>query len=233
MSRIQKAYEAILRQKLRLTGARRVDQGLAILLRKAAATAEARRITMAAGLTEVSRNLSRQRNLLNGQSAANPLFICDAGLGGLARWLRAAGYDALWEADISDEALLQVGRSLNGIVLTTDSGILERAIVRDGVIRVFWLPPIMRIPEQLDLVFVEFGLQIRGGRCMQCGGELQPRDKEEIKDRIPPRTYRWLNEFFECQRCGQLFWHGTHWRRIRKQLNQVFNPSGTPAASQL
>ena len=31
-----------------------------------------------------------------------PWFACDAMLGGLARWLRAAGYDASWEHGIDD-----------------------------------------------------------------------------------------------------------------------------------
>src|SRR5688500_16569324 len=30
-------------------------------------------------------------------------FLCDVGLGGLARWLRAAGYEALWFPGINDD----------------------------------------------------------------------------------------------------------------------------------
>lgn len=32
-----------------------------------------------------------------------PRFACDAMLGGLARWLRAAGYDATWTYGIEDD----------------------------------------------------------------------------------------------------------------------------------
>jgi uncharacterized protein with PIN domain len=56
---------------------------------------------------------------------------------------------------------------------------------------------------------------------MNCGGELQPRDKEALQERIRSRTYRWLDEYFICGRCGQLLWRGTHWLRIQKQLSQL------------
>jgi uncharacterized protein with PIN domain len=86
---------------------------------------------------------------------------------------------------------------------------------------VFWLPPTLGIPEQLALVFREFGLTLRVPRCMSCGGELRRGDKEALKERIPPKTYRWLDEYFVCARCGKLFWHGTHWRRIAKALKAL------------
>jgi uncharacterized protein with PIN domain len=40
-------------------------------------------------------------------SALDVRFACDAMLGGLARWLRAAGYDATWRVDIDDGDLIQ------------------------------------------------------------------------------------------------------------------------------
>ena len=46
-------------------------------------------------------------------------------------------------------------------------------------------------------------------------------DKEQLKERIPPRTYHWLDEYFLCRQCGKLFWHGTHWERIRARLEQM------------
>lgn len=37
-------------------------------------------------------------------------FVCDCGLGGLARWLRAAGYEAWWINPVQDDALVARGR---------------------------------------------------------------------------------------------------------------------------
>jgi len=53
---------------------------------------------------------------------------------------------------------------------------------------------------------------------MNCGGTLARGSKEALRDRIPPRTFRWLDEYFVCTSCGKLFWHGTHWEKIRHEL---------------
>ncbi len=61
---------------------------------------------------------------------------------------------------------------------------------------------------------------------MSCGGELRAQDKESLRDRVPPRTYRWLDEYFECRDCGKLFWHGTHWEKIQRQLRRSLVEAG-------
>ncbi len=55
---------------------------------------------------------------------------------------------------------------------------------------------------------------------MSCGGELRRVPKETVCDRIPPKTGRWQDEYHLCTRCDKLFWHGTHWQRIREGLEQ-------------
>jgi uncharacterized protein with PIN domain len=156
------------------------------------------------------------------------VFVCDAGLGGLARWLRVAGYEARWRPDIDDDELVAEAKQTDAIMLTTDSLLMERRLVRDGQIRAFWLPPILKISEQLSLVFTQFTLRRGEPRCMICGGELLRKDKETLRDRIPPRTYRWLDEYFVCSRCDRLFWRGTHWEKIRRELDVIsVEPTGT------
>jgi uncharacterized protein len=146
------------------------------------------------------------------------LFWCDAGLGGLARWLRAAGSDARWQPDIADDTLVREAQKTAATILTTDSLLMERRLLRDRVVPGLWLPPTLRIPEQLALVLREFALAPGEPRCMSCGGELHRVEKEALRTRIPPRTYRWLEEYFVCERCDRLFWRGTHWTRIERQL---------------
>lgn len=145
-------------------------------------------------------------------------FLCDAGLGGLARWLRAAGYEAHWQPHIEDDELLDQARRLDAIVLTTDSLLMERRLLRDGIIPALWLPPTLSLAEQVTQVMHQLRLEPRPPRCMACGGSLKRGDKEALRDRIPPRTYKWLDEFFVCERCDKLFWHGTHWNRIQQRL---------------
>src|SRR5262249_16234496 len=46
-------------------------------------------------------------------------FACDAMLGGFARWLRAAGYDAAWQAAGSDRDLIDFARREGPTLLTS------------------------------------------------------------------------------------------------------------------
>ncbi len=221
MSRIHKAYEARFRALLRHAGARRLEPGVEWLLKKAQRLEGSEHIDPAEALTRVYDSLASRPYFRRRNPSAPGRFYCDAGLGGLARWLRAAGYEAFWQADIDDDVLLHEARRTGTTVLTTDSMLMERRVLRDGIIPAFWIPPTLTIPEQLTLVFREFDLTRREGRCMSCGGELRPADKELLRDRIPPKTFRWLNDFFVCSRCDKLFWHGTHWEKIQRELRHT------------
>ena len=231
MSRIQRGYEDRFRALLRRARARRLEQGVQWLVVKAQRLSASDGIALADALAQVYERLATSKPFQ--QSASQPppvLFVCDAGLGGLARWLRAAGYEAAWQPGIADDELLRQARQLHATVLTTDGMLMERRLLRDRVIPAFWLPPTLKIPEQIALVFREFGLTLRGPRCMSCGGELRHRAKEDLRERIPPRTYRWLTVFFVCGRCDKLFWHGTHWKRIVKALTALDRGGGTGMA---
>src|ERR1035438_1219939 len=233
MSRIRRGYEDRFRALLRQARARRLEEGVQWLVARARRLSARDGISLADALAQVYERLAVRKYFQASARGTVPShFLCDAGLGGLARWLRAAGYEAAWQPDITDDDLLREARSMGATVLTTDGMLMERRLLRDRIIPVFWLPPTLRIPEQLALVFREFGLTLRGPRCMSCGGELRRGSKEALHERIPPRTYRWLDEFFVCRRCDQLFWHGTHWQRIVKALTAVDRGNGrrTPEA---
>jgi hypothetical protein len=222
MSRMLKAYELRFRALLQKVGARRLDQGVHWLVDKANRLALSEGVPQASALGQVESKLVARPPFRAGRRPLAPEpFHCDAGLGGLARWLRAAGYDARWIDGIADDALLRLARENGGTVLTTDSLLMERRVVRDGVIPALWLPPTLTVGQQLTIVFREYGLRPGEPRCMSCGGELGRVEKEALRERIPPRTYHWLDEYFVCRRCGKLFWRGTHWQRISGELRRL------------
>ena len=222
VSRIRKGYEDRFRALLRHARARRLEQGAQWLVEKADNLSAREGISLADALARVYERLAINRHFqAPPPGPASIHFLCDAGLGGLARWLRAAGYEAAWQPHIEDDHLLREAQRLKATLLTTDAMLMERRLLRDRIIPAFWLPPTLCVAEQLALVFREFGLVVRGPRCMSCGGELCPTRKETLRDRIPPKTYCWLDEFFVCRRCDKLFWHGTHWQRIRAQLSRL------------
>lgn len=156
--------------------------------------------------------------------AEAPRLLCDESLGGLARWLRAAGYDALGLRGVKSDALLRAALDDARILVTTDGHLLERRLVNEGRVRVVWVPSRMPLLRQLALVMGDLGLAALDPRCMSCGGELAPVEKQVVRERIPPKTALWKDEYFLCRGCGRLLWQGTHWSRIEKGLAQASPP---------
>ena len=151
-------------------------------------------------------------------------FLCDAMLGGLAKWLRAAGYDTYYASegtDVSDRSLTQKALEERRVLLTSDGGFLERRPVRDGSVG-FMKVPYLPLEEQLRLVVDRFALSRRPARCMECNGELEAVEPDEVAESVPPGAARGQESFFRCEGCGRVFWHGSHWARIGARLERVF-----------
>lgn len=145
-------------------------------------------------------------------------------LGGLARWLRAAGYDAYYArqgTDTDDRALTEKALREGRVLLSGDRGFLERAPVRDGHLE-FLLVPHLPVEEGLRLVVERFGLEPLPPRCMECNGGLETVPLEAVADKVPPGAAGRHREFWRCRGCGRVFWHGSHWARISGRLERVF-----------
>ena len=152
-------------------------------------------------------------------------FLCDAMLGGLAKWLRAAGHDAYYAregTDVSDRRLVERAMEEERVLLTADGGFLERAPVRDGRVGFLMVPQHLPVEEQLRLVAGRFGLRWHASRCMKCGGRLAAVPRASVADRVPSGVARDHRSFFRCEGCGRVFWHGSHWCRISDRLERVF-----------
>jgi len=157
-----------------------------------------------------------------------PAFWCDAMLGGLARWLRAAGYDAAWVEGIDDSELVRRALAGRRILLTADRGLVQRGVIRSGHVRALLVPHDLRKLGQLRFVLRTLGLERRPARCMACGGRLEEIPRESARPEAPPRTFAWCDTFFRCRRCAKLFWRGTHWSHIESVLDSAGPPGDRP-----
>jgi len=226
MGRIEKAFERRFRDLFAELGARDREKGLGWIRSRATALSIEGATPSHAYTAIAIKLLDRTRAFRERQQPRRAVAIpcrvhCDAGLGGLSRWLRAAGCEAFWRADISDAELVRETQETGAILLTTDSFLLDRRPIVRNEIRALWVPPTLTMLEQFRYVRAELNLtETDESRCMCCGGQLIEVDKEKVRDRIPPRTYKWLDEFFECAQCRQLFWNGTHWRRISRAVRE-------------
>ncbi len=112
---------------------------------------------------------------------------------------------------------LEAGR----VLLTSDRGFLERKPVRDEEVSLLVVPH-LPLEDQLRLVAESFDLARRPSRCMECNGELKTVQADAVAERVPPGVIRYHQSFFRCRGCDRVFWHGSHWERIRGRLELDF-----------
>jgi uncharacterized protein len=228
MGRIEQGFRRRFRELLARVRPRRLDFGVDLLIgraRERAARDGATEVAALAALYEETRARVDRRYEKMGACAvepprretAPPSFLCDLSLGGLARWLRAAGFEAAVSAR-SGDALLAEARAGGRLLLTSDARLWDRRLVRDRAVDVLWVPTGLDVAHQLGMVLRDLGLSLGAARCMGCGGALRAVAKEAVAERIPPRTARWKDDYFVCDGCGGLYWEGTHWERIRERL---------------
>ncbi len=160
---------------------------------------------------------------LQGRPLRDPRFIADVHLGKLVRLLRLLGVDASQFAGGEDAALVETALNEGRIILTRDRDLLKRGKVTHG----YWIRSTAPI-EQAREVVRRFDLRDRVQpftRCLACNGLLVQVEKEEVLDRIPPKTARWQEVYFICRACGKLYWRGTHYPRLERAIERIIRES--------
>lgn len=155
-------------------------------------------------------------------------FVADAHLGGLARLLRMAGFDTLYDNHIGDREIEVISAEHQRIVLTRDRELLKRRGVTHGCY-VRALHPEQQLQEivgRLDLA----GSLRPFTLCLQCNLPLRAVPKEQVAHRLPPRVHAQFDEFVTCGGCHGVFWKGTHWQRMDALLRRTScQPADQPA----
>ena len=233
--RLELGFRRRFRDLLALVRPRRLDFGVDLLVARARERSARDAVPLARAFLDLylfTRQRVARRLVVTGActlpeapwerfKADAPGFLYDGSLGGLGRWLRAAGYDARGATANKGDLLLREAGDLCRVLATSDADLVERRLVREGTVVAQWVPTGLNPTEQLTLVLADLGLPLREPRCMACGGKLEAVAKDALRDRIPPRTARWKDDYWVCGACARLFWQGTHWERIARALVQA------------
>jgi uncharacterized protein len=146
-------------------------------------------------------------------------FVADAHLGGLARLLRMAGFDTLYDNEIDDAEVEANAQEAGRIALTRDRELLKRrGVLRGAYVRT------LKPAQQLREVFARYGLAAAMrpfSLCLACNVRLRAVPKAQVEDALPPSVRATHTEFLTCDRCHGVFWRGSHWRRMRALLDDV------------
>ena len=154
---------------------------------------------------------------------AGALFIADAHLGGLARLLRLAGFDTLYDNHFHDDAIVAIAAREGRVVLSRDMELLKRSPVARGRY-LHALKPEAQFRE----VVVRLGLAPAArpfSLCLECNAPLRPLPRAEAWARLPEGVRRaGHTRFATCAICGRVFWEGSHWRSMKALLDAVLAP---------
>ena len=149
-----------------------------------------------------------------------PAFIVDVHLGRLARYLRVAGIDTIYEnEDMGDEKIAHIASREKRVVLTRDVGLLKRSAVEYG----HWMRN-KNSRAQLREVVSYYGLKRHFNpfsHCVHCNGLIRPIEKSAVEEKLPPGIRRDFKRFFSCRSCGHVYWEGSHYKRILELLSSV------------
>ncbi|XKE44355.1 Mut7-C ubiquitin/RNAse domain-containing protein [Halomonas organivorans] len=155
-------------------------------------------------------------------------FLLDVHLGRLARYLRLLGVDCRYRNQAADAELAARAETEGRILLTRDRNLLKRKRIALGRFVRADAPF-----DQLEEVARAFHLQAELApftRCTRCNGRLVPVHKADVDHRLEPLTRRYVDDFLQCDRCGQVYWHGSHVTRMEALVERLKRRLEFPAA---
>ena len=153
----------------------------------------------------------------NGLCTIGMKFLCDEMLKGLARWLRAAGYDTeIANNGETDRALIEHARATQRKLITRDNKLIEFRHAKDTVCLLHCSgieKCALRLKEELSINWLHQPFS----RCLLCNPPLvsiedatQPAVPDDVRD----------GPLFQCPECQRIYWSGGHVKRMRAQLER-------------
>jgi len=156
---------------------------------------------------------------LRSKPLRQPKYILDIHLGKLAKLLRMLGFNTCYKNNYNDRQIVSIARDEKRIILTRDIGILKIKEVTHG----YWIRsqnPKKQLQEVID--YFDLYSSIKPfHRCMICNGIIKKVKKESIHDNLEEKTKKYYNEFYRCESCGNIYWQGSHYDRMKKFVENL------------
>lgn len=129
------------------------------------------------------------------------------------------GFDTWYAAGASDDELVRIAVREDRVLLTRDTALCGRRMVRSRCVFVNW----GSTGQQVRQVIRELGLKVSAGslftRCAVCNSPILPLSKSEVENRVPPYVYQTQTEYGYCPECERIYWPGTHVQHVLEALD--------------
>jgi uncharacterized protein with PIN domain len=148
------------------------------------------------------------------------IFIADAMLGKLAKWMRIIGCDVEYFPIISDNEISERANNSGRIILTRDTMLIRKKLNRENS---FFVKS-DHYKDQLRQVVKAFSIDPMKNlftRCILCNKKLITIDKISVSDSVPEYVYYTQDKFKTCPSCKRLYWNATHKNNMIEQLKNI------------
>ena len=149
-----------------------------------------------------------------------PRFICDVHLGKLAKALRMLGFNTCYQNNFTNQDLERVAIEQSRVLLSRNPAFSKNKKLK------FYLITSEETFVQIKTVFDYFALKNKiqpFTLCFVCNQPLQKVHKEKIADQLLANTATYYNEFWQCGNCRRIYWKGSHYQRMLKEINDITN----------
>jgi len=129
------------------------------------------------------------------------------------------GHDVEYSSKLDDAQLIMDAKKKRRILLTRDLELYQQATAKG--VNAFYLEgktEAEKLAHFAKRFNIKLDIDMATSRCTKCNTRVKPISKEKVADKIEKSTFSYYNDFWECPKCGQIYWQGAHWTRIRKTL---------------
>ncbi|MFC1845935.1 Mut7-C RNAse domain-containing protein [Chloroflexota bacterium] len=150
-------------------------------------------------------------------------FIVDINVGKLAKWLRIMGYNTLLFTDQDGGKMISIALNQHRVILTKDTQIMKRRLITSGKLEAILIEgddpkdQLRQVANVLNLKYQSKPFSL----CLECNQKLYKTDKDKVTNIVPPYVYKTQNDYMECPSCHRIYWQGTHWLAMKKELETI------------
>ncbi len=148
-------------------------------------------------------------------------FLVDPSLGRLAKWLRILGFDTVYFFNpLIEKQFFEKAVSENRLILTRSEKIKFQ--LKEGD---YFFISQNYIDDQLKELIDKNLLpspKCLFTRCVECNGTLKEINRKEIYGKVPDYIFETQQLFRQCASCKKIFWPGTHQKRMKKKIDDLF-----------
>ena len=129
------------------------------------------------------------------------------------------GHDVEYSNSMDDSELLTIAKKDHRILLTRDFDLYRHAVNKE--VDAFYVEGQTeqeRLAELAARFDIRLEIDMTTSRCPKCNTQVKPVSKKEVATRVEKNTFENYTEFWECPNCGQVYWQGAHWTKIKETL---------------